>query len=185
LPWRTSGRRSPTANIARLKPYQIEAPVRKFKRPPVYSPDRDDRGAIPIESSFSSTGRPPIMSSQVPRVLFFDPSEAVAESAALALEASGYIVFKAATQGQARMLMAACEDLEVLIGHYDNHDGGEVGILLSQAASERENLAIVALSTLVGAQWMPLPEHAIRLEKPFDRDDLLAAVTSARQSAGQ
>lgn len=109
-----------------------------------------------------------------------DPSGAVAESAALALEAANYIVFKATTSGQARMLLAACEDLEVLVAHCDPQDGSEVGAFLIDACAQHPRLAVVALSTLVGSRWVALPDYAVRLEKPFGRDELLAAVDQAR-----
>jgi DNA-binding response OmpR family regulator len=120
------------------------------------------------------------MSLVQPRVLMLDPSGAVAESAALALEAAGYIVFKATTHGQARMLLAACEDLEILVAHCDAGDGSEVGAFLADACVQRPDMAVVALSTLVGARHVVLPDYTVRLEKPFGRDELLAAVERAR-----
>lgn len=114
------------------------------------------------------------------RVLVLDPSGAVAESAALALEAAGYIVFKATTSGQARMLLAACEDLEVLVAHCDPQDGNEVGAFLLDACAQRPGMAVVALSTQVGSRRVDLPAHAVRLEKPFGRDELINAVDQAR-----
>jgi DNA-binding response OmpR family regulator len=121
------------------------------------------------------------MSPVQPRVLVLDPSGAVAESAALALEAASYTVFKATTSGQARMLLAACEDLEILVAHCDPQDGSEVGAFLLDACTQRPDMAVVALSTMVGSRWITLPDYAVRLEKPFGRDELLAAVDQARQ----
>jgi DNA-binding NtrC family response regulator len=117
-----------------------------------------------------------------PDALVFDRASMVAETVAMVLDDAGYAARATVTYRDAKRAYQNMPDLAVLVIHADT-PGERRGTHIIQAVlRERPETAVVVVSSRLPQDLAPFPRHAVFLEKPFDRSQLLAAIDRARES---
>jgi DNA-binding NarL/FixJ family response regulator len=108
----------------------------------------------------------------------------VAEALDVALSGKGYVVHAAVTYRKARALVALPKlGLAAVIAHADMPDEPHAGTLLRAVESLHPEAALVVVSGPFQDDIGPLPEKAVVLPEPFDREALLDAIAVASLSS--
>jgi DNA-binding NtrC family response regulator len=118
--------------------------------------------------------------SPVPHALVFDRASMVAETVAMVLEDAGYQARFTVTYRDAKRAFEEMGDLSLIVVHADTPGERRGSSLLNAALRDRPATAIVVVSSRLPQDLSPFPRTAVFLEKPFDRNQLLAAIEQAR-----
>jgi twitching motility two-component system response regulator PilG len=118
-----------------------------------------------------------------PSALVVDRSSMVAETVAMALQMMGYRSESATSFREARRLFQQMPALTLLIAHADVGDDRAGGRLLHIARSHRSDLPVIVISSRSRQELPPVPEDVIFLRKPFDRSELVDAISRAKAVA--
>ena len=115
-------------------------------------------------------------------IIVVHPHRLVAEALEVALSGQGFIVHPALTYSQARTLVAHLKvGLEALVAYPDMPDEPHPGTLLRAVGGVHPEAALVVVSSRFQGDIGPLPQRAVLLPEPFDREALIEAI---RQASG-
>lgn len=114
--------------------------------------------------------------------LVFDRASLVAETVAMVLTDAGYNARYTVTYRDAKRAFRDMDMLDLIVIHADTPGEHRGGALLQAALRDRPTTAMVVVSSRLPQDIAPFPRSAVFLEKPFDRNQLLAAVERAREA---
>jgi DNA-binding response OmpR family regulator len=113
-------------------------------------------------------------------VIVVHPIPMIVEAIDMTLSMQGFIAHPALTFRDARaLLMVVGGNLAAVIAHADMPNQPQPGSLLRLVRKSHPAAALVVLSARERSDLGRLPRKCILLREPFDRAELLAAITAA------
>jgi len=113
-------------------------------------------------------------------VIVVHPIPMIVEAIDMTLSMQGFIVHPAQIFRDARaLLMVVGSNLAAVIAHADMPNQPQPGSLLRLVRKSHPDAALVVLSAREKGELGRLPRRSVLLREPFDRAELLAAITAA------